>query len=451
MNFHVSSQSIIATAIPKITNDFRELGDVSWYGAAFMMTMGGTQSAWGKVYKYFPPKTGFLLAVLIFEAASAVCGASPNSTVLIIGRALAGVGAAGIASGTFTVLALVIEPKQLAAFTGITALTNGIASAAGPLIGGALSDTLTWRWCKCFFCPAQNPASSLRFGLRPFIFGHNYTGFYINLPIGAVAAPLIVLFLRISPRETGQDSPDKTRLRARMMQIDPVGIVLVMVGIVAFIQALHFGGSSLPWSSATVLGLLVGSAALGIVFFVWEWWQGEQAAIPPRLMADRHVLVNSLYTALFGGAYFTIIYYLPIYFQSVDNVSATMSGVRNLPLIISISATILVSSASVSRTGPKPLMLAGAVLATAGCGLLCALDVGSGTGKWVGYQLLAGIGFGLSFQLVIINVQAAVDPMDIGPATAIVLCKSQRDYVPSPFPASVFLAIERICKQIEET
>lgn len=142
------TQSIIATAIPKITDDFHELGDVSWYGAAFMMTMGGTQSAWGKVYKYFPPKLGFLVAIFIFETASVVCGSAPNSTALIVGRALAGVGAAGIASGTFTVIALVVEPKQLATFTGITAITSGVSSAVGPLVGGALSDKVTWRWCE---------------------------------------------------------------------------------------------------------------------------------------------------------------------------------------------------------------------------------------------------------------------------------------------------------------
>lgn len=110
--------------------------------------MGGTQSAWGKIYKYFPPKIGFLAAVLIFEAASIVCGAAPNSTALIVGRALAGVGAAGVASGTFTVIALIVEPKQLATFTGITAITSAGSSALGPLIGGVLADKATWRWCK---------------------------------------------------------------------------------------------------------------------------------------------------------------------------------------------------------------------------------------------------------------------------------------------------------------
>lgn len=207
------------------------------------------------------------------------------------------------------------------------------------------------------------------------------------------------------------------------MQVDPVGVVLVMGGIVSFIQALHFGGSSKSWSSSTVIGLLVGSVAIGAAFAAWEWHQGERAAIPPRLMADRNVLVNSLYTALFAGSYFTVIYYLPIYFQSIDDVSATMSGVRNLPLIISVSVTILVSSAFVSKTGPKPLLLAGAGLATVGCGLLYTLGIGSSAGKWIGYQFIAGIGWGLSFQLPIIVVQGKVAPNDIGPATAIILCK----------------------------
>ena len=249
---------------------------------------------------------------------------------------------------------------------------------------------------------------------------HQYVGFYINIPIGALAVPFIVFFLRIPPQDS---DPSETGLRQKMTQVDPVGVILVMGGIVSFIQALHFGGSSKPWSSSTVIGLLVGSTAIGVAFAAWEWRQGERAAIPPRLMADRNVMVNSLYTALLAGSYFTVVYYLPIYFQSIDDVSATMSGVRNLPLIISLSVTILLSSAFVSKTGPKPLLLAGAALATVGCSLLYTLGIGSAAGKWIGYQFVAGIGWGLSFQLPIIIVQDKVAPRDIGPATAIILCK----------------------------
>lgn len=216
------------------------------------------------------------------------------------------------------------------------------------------------------------------------------------------------------------------------MQIDPVGIVLIMGAIVAFIQALHYGGLSKPWSSATVIGLLVGSVAAGIVFIVWEWRQGEEAAIPPRLMSDRNVLISSLYTALLAGSSYTLIYYLPIYFQSIADVSATMSAVRNLPLIISLNITIIISSMFVSKTGAKPLLVSGAALATIGCGLLYTLDIGSSAGEWIGYQLLVGIGYGISFQLPIIIGQSTAAPKDIGPATAIVLCKSNSclQYVP---------------------
>ncbi|EXL39329.1 hypothetical protein FOCG_18061 [Fusarium oxysporum f. sp. radicis-lycopersici 26381] len=385
--------SIIATAIPKITDEFGALGDVSWYGSAFLMTMGGTQSAWGKLYKHFSPKMGFLSAVLIFEMASIVCGAAPNSTALIIGRALAGVGAAGVANGTFTIIALIVEPKQLATYTGITAITSAGSAALGPLIGGVLADKLTWRWC-----------------------------FYINPPIGAVAVPFVVFFLRIPAYNTDQKSSERTiRLRDKVMQIDPVGIVLVMGGIIAFIQALHYGGLSKSWSSVTVVSLLVGSVVTGLAFASWEWRQSEHAAIPPRLMANHNIFVQSLYTAFLAGSSFTVIYYLPIYFQSIADVSATMSAVRNLPMIISLNITIIISSVFSSKTGTKPLLVVGAGLATVGCGLLNTLDIGSAAGKWVGYQLLVGIGFGISFQLPIIIAQNTAALADIGPATAIIL------------------------------
>ena len=139
--------TIVATAIPRITDQFHSLDQVGWYGSAFFLTLASFQSTWGKAYKYFPLKTSFLISILIFEIGSLVCGVAKNSTTLIVGRAIAGAGGAGIASGAYTIIAFSAPPQQRPAFTGILGASYGIASVIGPLLGGVFTDRLTWRWC----------------------------------------------------------------------------------------------------------------------------------------------------------------------------------------------------------------------------------------------------------------------------------------------------------------
>ena len=138
--------TIVATAIPKITDEFNSLDQVGWYGAAFFLTVGAFQSTWGKAFKYFPLKITFLVAIGIFELGSLLCGVAQNSITLIVGRAIAGLGGAGIASGVYTIIAFTAPPAQRPAFTGILGATYGVASVIGPLLGGVFTSNLSWRW-----------------------------------------------------------------------------------------------------------------------------------------------------------------------------------------------------------------------------------------------------------------------------------------------------------------
>lgn len=206
--------------------------------------------------------------------------------------------------------------------------------------------------------------------------------------------------------------------------MDPLGTALVMSAAISFILALQYGGITKPWNSSTVIGLLVGFVLMVVVFVILEWQQGERAMLTPRLLRDRNVWVNCVWGAFFAGSYFIPLYYLPIYFQSIDNVSPTDSGVRNVPLIIAFSLATIVSGGSISKTGiATPLLPVGSVIVTIAAGLLYTLDIGTGTGKWIGYQVLAGFGYGIAFQVPIIAAQCTADPSDLASVTAIILCE----------------------------
>ena len=120
--------TIVATAIPRITDEFHSLDDVGWYGSAFFLTVAAFQGVWGKAYKYFPLKWSFMVSIFIFELGSLICGVAPNSKALIVGRAIAGAGGAGIASGAYTILAFAVPPARVAAFTGILGATYAVSN-----------------------------------------------------------------------------------------------------------------------------------------------------------------------------------------------------------------------------------------------------------------------------------------------------------------------------------
>lgn len=381
--------TIVSTAIPKITDEFHTVADIGWYGSAFFLTLASFQGTWGKIYRYFSLKLSFVAAVLLFEVGSMICAVAQSSATLIVGRAIAGIGAAGISSGSYTILAFSVRPESRAAMTGAIGASFAVAAVAGPLIGGAFTQNTTWRWC-----------------------------FWINLPIGGVAAVLIVFFFRTPPQARAQNVPFKEIL----LQMDGSGIVLLLGAILCFLLALQWGGSAKEWKSPDVVGTLVGFAVLLIAFTVNELWLQEKAMIPPRLLKSQIVLFSCLYTFFFSGSFYLLLYYLPTYFQTVKHASASNSGVYTLPLVLGDGLFATLSGAMLGLIGYyMPLLTLGGVLTTIGSGLLYNLDINSGPNAWIGYQAMAGIGIGCAIQVPMMASQAVVAIQDLSTVSAIIL------------------------------
>jgi MFS transporter, DHA2 family, glioxin efflux transporter len=209
-----------------------------------------------------------------------------------------------------------------------------------------------------------------------------------------------------------------------MLQLDPIGIVLILTAVICYILALQWGGVTLPWSDSKIIGLFVGFGLLLFAFSFNEWWSGERAMLPPRLLKNRYIHQGMCYSFTIAGTYFLVLYYLPIYFQVIDNVSPIESGVRNLPLILSITLATVVSGIGLTVIGrPMPFMVVSGILSTIGVGLLYTLNIGTGHSKWIGYQVLTGLGVGLGFQIPVSAAQATLPQIDIPSGSAMIICE----------------------------
>ncbi|TVY45878.1 putative efflux pump [Lachnellula occidentalis] len=374
-------QTIVGTAIPKITDEFHGLSQVSWYGSAYFMCFGGFQSSWGKAYKYFSLKSTFIMTILLFEIGSLICGVAPNSTAFIVGRAIAGIGGAGVSTGGTIIFAFSTEPKNRPTLMSFVRASYTIAAVFGPLLGGAFTERLDWRWC-----------------------------FYINLPLGGAALVLLVIFFHTPPSA----KPIEASWKEKILQMDPLGIALAMGCIISFIIALQDGGQSHAWSSSRVVGLLVGFVALLVTLIAWEIYQGDYAMLPPRLLKRRALWAGCLFQLFFSSSYFLLLYYLPLFFQSIQGVGAIESRVRNLPLVITSCFAIVARGITITKTWhATPFIALGSALGSIRTGLLYMMNAHTSTGKWIGYQILLGVAVAFPFQNALNLTQADADSADL--------------------------------------
>ncbi|RDA93910.1 hypothetical protein CP533_4521 [Ophiocordyceps camponoti-saundersi (nom. inval.)] len=376
-------QTIIAPALGAITWHFQSVKDIGWYGSAYLLTTTALQPMYGAIYRRFNVKIVFLSAVFIFEVGSLVAAVAPTSTAFIIGRAVSGMGTAGIFSGSIVVLSLSMPLARRPLVFGLVGGMWGIASVAGPLLGGAFTENVTWRWC-----------------------------FYINLPIGGLAMVIVFFVVHFDRNTTaGSDLSFSTRVR----QLDLTGIAIFVPAIICLLLALQWGGTDYPWHSSHIIGLFIGFGLMIAVFVSVQLWKGDGGTLPPKLFTNRNVLCAMLFAFFFGAAFFPLVYYLSLYFQAIQGVSAVQAGIKILPLLLATVFISILTGAVVSAVGYYNVVVIPCMLLfTVGSGMLTTLDIDTPMRKWFGYQVLTGLGIGAGFQTGVLVIQTVL-PQDMVP------------------------------------
>ncbi|SJX60901.1 probable aflatoxin efflux pump AFLT [Sporisorium reilianum f. sp. reilianum] len=382
-------KTIIGVALPSISSEFRSLNDVGWYGSAYMATTAAFQLVWGRIYKANPVKPTFLIAVLIFEIGSAVCGAAPTSKGFIVGRAVAGAGGAGIMNGAISILMAVVPLEKRAAAQASFGAVFGIASALGPLLGGAFTQRVSWRWC-----------------------------FYINLPFAVVAILPVIFFL--DGKKTADKGKTTPPFRQQIRQIDPIGVILVLGSIVSLVLALQFGGqassatSLSSWNTPRVIALLVVFAVALLAFIGWQVYMQDRALLAPKVFVKRSVLGSFWYMWFLAASMTVLFYYVPIWFQVVKGQTPIRSSYSTLASIVPFCGASIIAGIVVKKTGHyAPPMILPPVLGSIGAGLITTWTSTTPEAKWAGYQVLYGLGMGVGMTGSSLAVQAVLPPSDV--------------------------------------
>ena len=369
-------QTIVATALPTVVSDLGGAGHQSWVVTSYLLASTIATAIVGKLGDLFSRKSVFQVAVAFFLLGSVVCGLADSMAMLVGARALQGVGGGGLMVTATAVIGEVIPLRDRGRYQGALGAVFGVTTVIGPLLGGFFTDHLSWRWA-----------------------------FWINVPVAVVV--FLVAAVAIP-----------ALARASRPVIDYAGIALVGLGASGLTLATSWGGGEYAWTSPVIIGLFAGSV-IALAIFVWVERRAPEPILPIRLFAGQVFTVCCVLGFIVGFAMLGAMTFLPTFMQFVDGVSATVSGLRTLPMVVGMLITSIGSGSIVGRTGRyKIFPVTGTAVMTLGFALLSTMD--AHTAFWMQslYLFILGAGIGLCMQVLVLVVQNTADFADLGVATS---------------------------------
>lgn len=374
--------TIVTVAVPKISSDFDSTAGYTWVGSAYLLANAAAAPSWGKISDIWGRKPVLLTAVGVFWVGSLLAGVSVSMGMLIVGRAIQGIGGGGILILVNICISDLFSMRRRGQFLGIVSLVWALAGGFGPVLGGVFTQQTTWRWC-----------------------------FYINLPISGCAMVILFFALHLHNPRTG--------VREGLAAIDWLGSLTIVGGTLMILLGLEFGGVTFPWDSPTVICLIVFGAVLVGLFFLVELRVAKFPVIPLRIFKQPSNLAVVGLSACHGFVFISASYYLPLYFQGVLGADPLLSGVYVLPFTFVMGAAAAVTGFFIKKTGKYvPAIIFGFVFMTLGYGLFVDFDSSENWAKIVIYQIILGLGVGPNFQSPLIALQTTVQPKDVASATA---------------------------------
>ncbi|MFI5931571.1 MDR family MFS transporter [Actinoplanes sp. NPDC051494] len=376
----ILASTIVANALPRIIADLGGSQSVyTWIVTTELLAMTATVPLWGKMADLYSKKLLIQLSLGLFVVGSLIAGLTPNVELLIVSRVVQGIGAGGMTALALIVMAAMIPPREMGRYSGMFGAVFGVATIAGPLIGGLLVDTswLGWRWC-----------------------------FLIGVPFSLIAIALLQKTLHLPSVR-------------REVRIDWLGAFLITAGVCDLLIWSTLAGNHFDWASVETFAFVAGGIVL-LALAVWVESKAAEPIIPLHIFRNRTVSLTVVASALVGVAMFGGTVFLSQYFQVALGKSPTVAGLMSLPMILGLLVSSTVAGALITKYGKwKMFLVAGAAIMTVGMLLLSTIDENTSTVILSAWMLILGAGVGMLMQNLVLAAQNDVSGSDLGATTSV--------------------------------